>query len=99
MEKPTPPPMRTMRGSSLGSAVETPESVERTRAWMEKSQTPVCPHCQNKLGFVCGMCTDCGYNYITKEFNFVKVYVTDLPARDRAYLVDKHRKATERKVR
>jgi hypothetical protein len=95
MERPTPPPMRTMRGSSLGTAVETPESIEKRKAWQRGVS---CPHCQNKMGFVCGMCIDCGYNYLMNEFNFIKVYVDDLAPRDREYLIEKHRRATVRKV-
>ena len=36
-----------------------------------------CPVCENKQGFSCGTCIDCGYNYIDNTFHFIKI-ATDL---------------------
>ncbi len=37
-----------------------------------------CPHCKNKLGFVCGVCTNCGFNCISHSFEWVKLWKDDL---------------------
>lgn len=37
-----------------------------------------CPVCKNKVGFNCGTCIDCGYNYLNHEFTFINVSVNDL---------------------
>lgn len=34
-----------------------------------------CPICKNTMGFVCGRCIECGYNYLTDEFEQIKVDV------------------------
>lgn len=56
-----------------------------------------CPICKNKMGFACGRCVECGFNYITGEFEVIKVNVkllkTLLP-QDIVYeLIDEHEKA------
>ena len=37
-----------------------------------------CPICKNKLGFNCGTCIECGYNYLNGKFEHIRVYVNDL---------------------
>lgn len=37
-----------------------------------------CPVCKNRIGFNCGTCIECGYNYLSNKFDFIKVYVSDL---------------------
>ena len=37
-----------------------------------------CPICKNRIGFNCGTCIECGYNYLSNKFDFIKVYVSDL---------------------
>lgn len=37
-----------------------------------------CPICKNKLGFNCGTCIECGYNYLNGKFEHIRVYVDDL---------------------
>ena len=34
-----------------------------------------CPICKNKIGFNCGTCIECGYNYLKHDFEFIKVNV------------------------
>ena len=36
-----------------------------------------CPICKNRIGFNCGTCIECGYNYLSNKFDFIKVYVSD----------------------
>ena len=37
-----------------------------------------CPICKNRIGFNCGTCIECVYNYLSNKFDFIKVYVSDL---------------------
>lgn len=55
-----------------------------------------CPHCQNKMGFAFGTCIECGFNYITKQFNKIEVWVEDLPPNIRDYLINWHADRTRR---
>lgn len=32
-----------------------------------------CPICDNMIGFTCGTCIDCGYNYLDHTFHFIEV--------------------------
>ena len=32
-----------------------------------------CPVCKNTLGFACGTCIECGFNYIDKSYHFIEV--------------------------
>lgn len=34
-----------------------------------------CPMCKNTIGFNCGTCIECGYNYLKHDFDFIKVDV------------------------
>ena len=34
-----------------------------------------CPICKNTIGFNCGTCIECGYNYLKHDFEFIKVNV------------------------
>lgn len=34
-----------------------------------------CPICKNKIGFNCGTCIECGYNYLSNNFEFIEVSV------------------------
>ena len=34
-----------------------------------------CPMCKNTIGFKCGTCIECGYNYLKHDFDFIKVDV------------------------
>jgi hypothetical protein len=43
-----------------------------------------CPHCQNKFGFVFGTCIECGFNHITNEFKWVRVYIGEEQVSSRA---------------
>ena len=31
----------------------------------------ICPHCKNNIGFAFGRCSECGYNYLTDEFEVI----------------------------
>lgn len=56
----------------------------------------ICPICKNTMGFVCGMCINCGYNQHTNEFEKIEVNVKVLeallPIETVWYLVDEHKK-------
>lgn len=52
-----------------------------------------CPHCKNTKGFVFGACTRCGFNHIKNKFDWVRVYVRDLPPED-DYLIEVHSRRT-----
>ncbi len=58
----------------------------------------ICHHCKNEIGFVCGTCLECGFNYIEKKFSFIKVYVSDLPI-ESSNLILKHALRTENKCK
>lgn len=32
-----------------------------------------CPHCANRIGFVFGTCTECGWNTLTNTFEWIRV--------------------------
>ena len=32
-----------------------------------------CPICKNIMGFACGTCIECGYNYIDNTFHYIRV--------------------------
>ncbi len=32
-----------------------------------------CPICKNRIGFNCGTCIDCGYNFSDDSFKFIRV--------------------------
>lgn len=49
-----------------------------------------CPKCKNIMGFSFGTCVRCGWNYISNEYDYIKVRVNDLPQWVRDYLVEKH---------
>lgn len=59
-----------------------------------------CPICKNRIGFNCGTCIECGYNYLSNKFDFIKVYVSDLerylPKDVCDSLVDEHEKYKRR---
>ena len=59
-----------------------------------------CPICKNRIGFNCGTCIECGYNYLSNKFDFIKVYVSDLekylPEDICNLLVDEHEKYKRR---
>lgn len=38
-----------------------------------------CPHCKNHKGFVCGMCVNCGYDYLSGTFKWVKLWYGESP--------------------
>ena len=57
---------------------------------MKNKPNEVCPVCKNKCGFVFGMCIECGWNYLTNEFDKIEVRVGDLPPELRAKLIDIH---------
>jgi len=56
----------------------------------KSNETKVCPICKNKCGFVCGMCIECGWNYLSSGFDKIEVYVGDLPPELRARLIGTH---------
>lgn len=39
-----------------------------------------CPICKNTMGFSCGTCIECGYNYLDHRFHFIEVDVDVLRA-------------------
>jgi len=49
-----------------------------------------CVKCGNELGFAFGTCDNCGWNYLSNQFEFIKVYVDDLPESEQDYLIEKH---------
>ena len=49
-----------------------------------------CNKCDNELGFAFGTCNNCGWNYLSNQFEFIKVLVDDLPEDEQDYLVEKH---------
>ena len=55
-----------------------------------------CPNCQNTMGFTFGTCIECGFNYINNKFEWVKVYVSELPVELRDYLIYRHQRFTYR---
>lgn len=50
----------------------------------------MCESCGNRIGFVFGVCIDCGWNHITKQYFSINVVVDELRPEDRFYLVEKH---------
>lgn len=32
-----------------------------------------CPICKNTMGFVCGTCCNCGYNYLDRTYHTIEV--------------------------
>lgn len=57
----------------------------------------MCPNCQNKQGFVCGTCIECGFNHSDGKFHWIRVWVEDIhPSHDEAWLIEKHRASTHR---
>lgn len=32
-----------------------------------------CPICKNRIGFVGGMCIECGYNHLTHKYDWIEV--------------------------
>ena len=42
------------------------------------SERTICPVCQNKKGFACGKCIECGFNYLKDDFDEIKVDVKTL---------------------
>lgn len=63
------------------------------------SEVIQCEICGNKIGFALGTCIDCGFNYITKEFTWIRVYVEDLSDIDKDSLIAEHIKWVKRKKR
>ena len=59
-----------------------------------------CPICKNKLGFNCGTCIECGYNYLNGKFEHIRVYVDDLknivPLDILEELIEEHKKIKKR---
>ena len=59
-----------------------------------------CPICKNKLGFNCGICIECGYNYLNGKFEHIRVYVDDLknivPLDILEELIEEHKKFKKR---
>ena len=49
-----------------------------------------CTKCGNELGFVFKTCNNCGWNYLSNQFEFIKVLVDDLPESEQGYVVEKH---------
>lgn len=49
-----------------------------------------CEVCGNKHGFKDGCCLDCGWNYVTSRFDFIRVSVEDLPTPLRKLLTAKY---------
>lgn len=49
-----------------------------------------CPHCRNTKGCAFGRCCECGFNYLTGEFEIICVHVDDLPWSIRDRLVECH---------
>lgn len=56
------------------------------------SDTSCCPVCNNTMGFAMGTCVSCGFNYISADFNFIKVHVDHLPKELKNALVKYHAK-------
>jgi hypothetical protein len=59
-----------------------------------------CPICDNMIGFTCGTCIDCGYNYIDHTFHFIEISTETLEAvvspEVFEFLVEEHRRFKER---
>lgn len=57
-----------------------------------------CPKCGNKLGFAFGTCCQCGFNHISKQYDWIKVWrsdlnKTDISPEDEFELIIKHNKS------
>lgn len=59
-----------------------------------------CPICKNTMGFVCGTCSECGYNYIDHTYHFIEVSTEVLkrivPPEIFDYLVTEHERFKKR---
>lgn len=55
-----------------------------------------CPHCKNTVGFIFGTCSQCGYNYLSMQFEIIKVRVDDLPEETVDYLIGLHENRTKK---
>lgn len=51
-----------------------------------------CPKCNNIMGFVFGTCIECGWNYLSNQWEYIKVRVDDLPEEIQDYFIQKHAK-------
>lgn len=56
-----------------------------------------CPKCSNSIGFVFGMCTSCGWNYISNKWERIKVNPDRFPEEIRSYLIEQHASRYESK--
>jgi hypothetical protein len=54
-----------------------------------------CPHCLNETGFVFGTCTNCGFNYLSEQFERIEVNVDDLPYDIAYWLISRHARLTK----
>lgn len=58
-----------------------------------------CPNCKNTQGFAFGTCIKCGFNHISEEFEWIRVYVPDLDLvsfRDKWDLINNHKARTKK---
>ena len=59
-----------------------------------------CPICKNTMGFACGTCVECGYNYHDNTFHVIRVDTKFLksvvPPEIFDYLVAEHERCKKR---
>jgi len=56
-----------------------------------------CPKCGNRIGLAFGTCCECGYNYLTNKYDWIKIWVADLEMTNtspevQSFLIEKHDK-------
>lgn len=56
-----------------------------------------CPHCGNRVGFAFGTCIECGWNYLTRKFHWIKVWTENDPMPK--HLVQEHATRTRDSLR
>lgn len=57
-----------------------------------RKEVNCCPVCENTRGFAFGTCVNCGFNYISATFDFIKVHVDHLPKEVKDALIKYHAK-------
>ena len=94
-----------MSGYGIDSKLNVIDTVVETMSkyWncdLDRSDKMECPICKNKLGFNCGTCIECGYNYLNGKFEHIRVYVDDLknivPLDILEELIEEHKKFKKR---
>jgi hypothetical protein len=67
-----------------------------TRSKKGTNMITTCPNCQSKQGVTYITCSECGWNKIKHEFDWIRIPVSYVPVEEREYLIDRHHRLTAR---